>query len=62
MKKASENSFLLYLENKKTVLKVIKCPTFLFFKPFFHDNSDILYLEQTQACHIFPVACFNFLV
>ena len=54
--------FLLHFENKKTILnwfkiKVSKVP---FFKSL--DSGDMLCLEQTETCHIFHVACFNFLV
>ena len=39
--------------------KVSKVPSF---KSFFDDSSDMLYLDQTDTCHIFHVACFNSLV
>ena len=46
--------FLFYLENKYIIRKVP------FFRSFFDDSGDMLYLEQTQACQIFHIACFNF--
>ena len=48
--------FLLYLENKQNIRKVS------FFRSFFDDSGDMLYLEQTQECQIFLIACFNSLV
>ena len=56
MKRDLECSFLLYLENKLIIRKV------RFFKSYFDDSGDMLYLEQTQACHIFHIPCFNSLV
>ena len=47
--------YYIYRTNKLSV-------KFLFFRSSFDDSGDMLYLQQTQACQIFHIAYFNFLV
>ena len=56
--------FYYILKTRKLSLKWFKIQAFKvsFFKSFFDDSGDMLYLEQTETCHIFHVACFNSLV
>ena len=56
--------FNYILKTKKLYLKWFKTKVskVTFFKSFFDDSGDILYFEQTEICHIFHVACFNYLV
>ena len=56
--------FYYILKTRKLSLKWFKIKAFKvsFFKSFFDDSGDMLYLEQTETCHIFHVACFNSLV
>ena len=53
----NEESFgvLLYISFRKQII-IRKVP---FYKLFFDDSGDMLYLGQTQACHIFQKAYFN---
>ena len=53
----NEESFgvFLYILFRKQII-IRKAP---FYKLFFDDSGDMLYLEQTQTCHMFQKACFN---
>ena len=33
-----------------------------FFRSFFDDSDDMIFIEQTQACQIFHISCFDSLV
>ena len=56
MKIALECSFFIIFRNKEIIRKIP------FFRSSFDDSGDIRYLEQTQVCQIFHIACFNSIV